>query len=89
MVLTQEQMEQRISSCLTAVLIYFLVKEMTNFVNSGGISDDYPMSRSLFLMILYLIGLGLLRSRSLGEMVLSIQDKLSTLFLKNEVKKLN
>jgi hypothetical protein len=43
---------------MISFFVGLLSKESVNFIQNGGLQDDYPLSRSLFYMILSVIGLG-------------------------------
>lgn len=48
------------TSNIFAFTVGVLVKEIYTFVSEGGLSGDYPLSKSLFVMVLCLIVLALL-----------------------------
>lgn len=48
------------TSYLVTFLLGFLLKEIITFIKEGGLGEDYPLSRSLFYMLLCLVAFGLL-----------------------------
>jgi len=66
----------------TSFLCGVIFKEVISFIREGGLTSEYPLSRSLFFIILALVMLGLLEMRRLHR-VEQATDKLS-----NEVEKL-
>lgn len=67
---------------LTSFLAGVIFKEIISFIREGGLTSEYPLSRSLFFIILALVMLGLMEVRRLHIME-KTTDKLA-----DEVEKL-
>lgn len=48
------------ASSVTAFTLGILSKEVYTFISEGGLSGDYPLSKSLFVMILCMLTLAVL-----------------------------
>jgi hypothetical protein len=52
----------------TSFLCGVIFKEVVSFIRGGGLTSDYPLSRSLFFIILALVMLGLMEVRRLNRL---------------------
>jgi MFS superfamily sulfate permease-like transporter len=57
---TWEEITKYDTSYLATFIFGFLLKEILYFIKEGGLGDDYPLSRSLFLMFMCLVSFYLL-----------------------------
>jgi hypothetical protein len=48
---------EKITSYCTCFLLGIITREIVTFVREGGLAGDYPLSKSLFVMIICLLGL--------------------------------
>ena len=75
----------KVSEFDTSYIIVFIfgvmIKEIHTFISEGGLTGDYPLSKSLFIMFLCMLSLGimtLIRARKTVEGLERLKMKLET-----------
>jgi hypothetical protein len=66
------------ASYLKAFLIGVMCREIYTFISQGGLSGDFPLSRSLFVIIMCMITLALLAFPSMMREILTESGKIIT-----------